>query len=36
HPGLSARDLLHLASCLRRQVDRIQTFDRALHAAFDG
>lgn len=35
HRGLSARDLLHLASCLRRGVDRIQTFDRALAAAFE-
>lgn len=34
HRGLSARDLLHLASCLRREVDRIETFDRALAAAF--
>jgi len=33
--GLSARDLLHLASCLRRGVDRIETFDRALAAAFE-
>jgi len=34
HPGLSARDLLHLAVCLRHEVDRIETFDRALAAAF--
>jgi len=34
HPGLGARDLLHLASCQRRQVKRIKTFDRALAAAF--
>ena len=34
HAGLGARDLLHLASCRRRGVDRIQTYDRALAAAF--
>lgn len=34
HPGLGARDLLHLACCKRREVDRVQTFDRALAAAF--
>ena len=34
HPELEARDLLHLACCQRRGVDRIQTFDRALRAAF--
>lgn len=34
HPGLGARDLLHLATCHRRQVTRIRTFDRALAAAF--
>ena len=33
HPGLGARDLCHLASCQRRGVTRIQTFDRALKAA---
>ena len=32
--GLSARDLLHLACCLRRDVERIQTFDRALTSAW--
>ena len=32
-PGLSARDLVHLASCLRRRADEIVTFDRALAAA---
>ena len=31
---LGARDLLHLACCQRRGVDRIQTFDRGLRAAF--
>lgn len=34
HPGLGARDLLHFACCSRRRVDRIQTFDRTLAAAF--
>lgn len=34
HPGLSARDLLHLACCRRRNVRAIQTFDRELRAAF--
>jgi uncharacterized protein len=34
HPSLGARDLLHLASCRRRDVSRIKTFDRALAAAF--
>lgn len=33
HPGLGARDLCHLASCQRRGVTRIRTFDRALKAA---
>ena len=30
YPGLSARDLCHLASCRRRDVGEIKTFDRAL------
>jgi predicted nucleic acid-binding protein len=34
HPGLGARDLLHLACCRRREVDDVRTFDRALEAAF--
>lgn len=34
HPGLGARDLLHLACCKRRGVDEIKTFDRPLAAAF--
>ncbi|NIW38341.1 MAG: hypothetical protein GWN32_18280 [Gemmatimonadetes bacterium] len=34
HPELGARDLLHLASCMRRDVEAIETFDRALAAAF--
>lgn len=33
HPGLGARDLLHLACCQRRGVTRVQTYDRALAAA---
>ena len=32
HPQLSARDLCHLASCQRRGVREIKTFDRALEA----
>ncbi len=35
HPALGARDLCHLASCQRRGVVRIRTFDRALKAAAD-
>lgn len=34
HRGLGARYLLHLACCLRREVEDLQTFDRALSAAF--
>lgn len=34
HPALGARDLTHLACCQRRGIGRIQTFDRALSAAF--
>ncbi len=30
HPGLRARDLCHLASCRRRGVSEIKTFDQAL------
>lgn len=36
HTGLAARDLLHLASCRRHDVDEIKTFDRALGEAFGG
>ena len=36
HPGLGARDLLHLACCRRREVNSVRTFDRALAAAFSG
>ena len=32
YPGLGARDLCHLASCRRRGVGDIKTFDRALAA----
>lgn len=35
HPGLTARDLLHLACCRRRSIKRIHTFDRALRAAVE-
>ena len=30
HPGLGERDLCHLASCRRRGVREVMTFDRAL------
>lgn len=33
-PALAARDLLHVACCTRRGVERVQTYDRALAAAF--
>ena len=33
HPNLSARDLCHLASCRRRGITRIMTFDGNLAAA---
>ena len=33
HPALGARDLCHLASCRRRGVREIMTFDEALAAA---
>jgi predicted nucleic acid-binding protein len=36
HPGLGARDLLHLACCRRRGVKRVKTFARGLAAAFRG
>ena len=35
HPSLSARDLCHLASCRRRGVREVMTFDQALRRAFD-
>lgn len=34
HPGLSARDLLHLACCRRRKATGLRSFDRALNAAW--
>ena len=36
HPTLGARDLCHLASCRRRGVSEIQTFDQALSAVVGG
>lgn len=33
HPELAARDLIHLATCRRRGVEEILTFDRALRTA---
>ena len=33
HPALGARDLCHLASCQRRGVTSIRTFDRVLSVA---
>lgn len=33
-PALGARDLLHVATCRRRSVREIKTFDRRLAAAF--
>ena len=34
HAELAARDLIHLACCRRRDVQRIKTFDAGLAAAF--
>lgn len=34
HPGLEARDLVHLACCLRRKAHNLVTFDRGLEAAW--
>ena len=36
HPSLSARDLCYLASCKRRRIEDMMTFDRALRDAFYG
>lgn len=36
YAALGARDLLHLASCKRRGVTSIKTFDRKLAAVFSG
>ena len=35
HPHLSARDLCHLATCLRRGVSEMMTFDQGLATAFN-
>lgn len=32
HPGLAARDLIHVACCRRRSVSEVLTFDRAFGA----
>lgn len=34
HPALAARDLVHLATCRRRTVAEVMTFDRGLASAF--
>ena len=34
HPNLSARDLCHLASCRRRGISEVMTFDQSLRGAF--
>ena len=34
HPGLEARDLVHLACCIRHQPRKLMTFDRGLAAAW--
>lgn len=34
HPGLEARDLVHLACCLRYRPKELMTFDRGLDAAW--
>jgi hypothetical protein len=34
HPGLTARDLLHLSTCIRCGVRELKTFDRELRTAF--
>ncbi len=36
HAALSARDLVHLACCTRREVTRVKTFDRGLASAVGG
>ena len=35
HPGLEARDLVHLACCVRREPRKLMTFDRGLAAAWE-
>lgn len=34
HPGLSARDLLHVSICQLHNITELKTFDRNLQAAF--
>ena len=34
HPGLGARDLLHVACCKRRGITAVKSYDRALAAVF--
>lgn len=34
HAGLGARDLVHLACCIRRKPRKLMTFDRGLEAAW--
>ncbi len=34
HPGLTARDLFHLAVCHQNKVKELKTFDRNLHTSF--
>ena len=36
HPALGARDLLHLACCVRRGIARIKSFDQGLASCFSG
>ena len=35
YPGLEARDLVHLACCIRREPRNLVTFDRGLAAAWE-
>lgn len=35
HPGLTARDLLHLSVCQIHKIHEIKSFDRSLTAAFN-
>ncbi len=35
YPGLQARDLVHLANCVRRNARDLMTFDRGLAVAWD-
>ena len=34
HPGLTARDLLHLSICQLNRIKELKSFDRSLVAAF--